>query len=236
MNIGPSSIFPAGKSERRESATISRPASANMFSANSESVKRGQAPSRPSRKPSANPGAGGVPNAPIQRRKLNLLPRPVSTDDQRDQGFPAPSTATGSGLPMSEASAKTRVEEDCKEFFNVRDLGEAEAYFSRLPAEHRHLLIDKLITTAIDAKESDVTLVADLFARAAERDWCTTDAFEQGFMPTAEFLDDIALDVPKAVAHLAAMLMATGLGDERKRRIAEKSPECSTKLLGALGL
>lgn len=251
MTFGPGSVFAAGKTEKkRESATISRTGSVNMFSMlsqNPELANEVQAPSKssrpPSRKPSIDLGAGGVPEAPMQRRKLALLPRSVPKDDEKAQDSPAPSTAVSddegaesSGPSMSVDAAKARVDEDSKEFFNVRDLGEAEVYFSKLPAEHRHILVDKLVTTAIDAKEADVTLVADLFARAAEKTWCPPDAFEKGFAPTAEFLDDIVIDVPKAVTQFATMLKATGLDDERKRRIAEKSPESGAKLLSSLGL
>ncbi|KAF7792743.1 hypothetical protein EIP86_003841 [Pleurotus ostreatoroseus] len=249
MTFGPSSVFAAAKSEKKRESTISRTGSMNMFSmlsqnpelANEVQTNKGSRP--PSRKPSIDLGQGGAPEAPMQRRKLNLLPRSVPKDDEKGMDSPAPSTAVSddegaeSNAPsMSEDTAKARIEEDCKELFNVRDLGEAEVYFTKLPTEYRHKLVDKLVTTAIDAKEADVALVADLFARAAEKGWCPADAFEEGFVPTAEFLDDIVIDVPKAVTQFANMLKAAGLDDERKKRIAEKSPESGAKLLGLLDL
>ena len=48
---------------------------------------------------------------------------------------------SATGGHMSEVEAKTRIEEDTKEFFSIRDLEEAEAvYFTKLPSEFRHLL------------------------------------------------------------------------------------------------
>ena len=217
-----------------------------MLSGNTKiSAEPGKSSRAPSRKNSIDLGIAGTPEpaAPPQRKRLQLLPCSVPVD--KSESTPAGSAVnsedegaelTAGGSAMTEADAKTRVAEDSKEFFSIRDLEEAEVYFTKLPAEYRHKLVDKLVTTAIDAKEADVALVADLFARATEKNWCPADAFEEGFMPTAEFLDDIVIDVPKAVTQFANMLKAAGLDDERKKRIAEKSPESGAKLLGLLDL
>ena len=65
---------------------------------------------------------------------------------------------------MTEAEATTRIK-DSKEFFRVRELDEAEVYFTKLPSEHWH----KLVSTAIESKAADAQLVADLFTRAVSR-------------------------------------------------------------------
>ncbi|KAJ3523992.1 hypothetical protein NM688_g8638 [Phlebia brevispora] len=251
MTFGPSSVFAAGKNEKKRESTISRTGSVNMFSMlsqNPELANEVQAQSKssrpPSRKPSIDLGTAGIPESqglpPMQRRKLNLLPRSVPKEDDRSHDSPIASTAVSEdegadspAIAVSESAAKVRIEEDCKEFFNVRDLNEAEVYFTKLPAEHKHLLVDKLVSTAIDAKEADVALVADLFRRAAEKHWCSADAFEQGFSPTAELIDDIVIDVPKAFTQFATMLKATGLEEEPRTRLASKSVD-SDKLLGML--
>lgn len=244
MTFGPSSVFAAGKTEKkRESATISRTGSVNMFSMlsqNPELANEVQAQSKssrpPSRKPSIDLGPGGVPEqATPQRRKLNLLPRSIPKEDS-----PAASTAVSedegadaSAPSMTEKEAKTQVDEDCKEFFNVRDINEAETYFTKLPTEHRHILVDKLVSKAIDGKQADSDLVANLFTRAAKDNWCSPEVFEQGFTPIAEMLDDIVIDVPKAIPLFATMLKAANLDEERSARLASKS-EASDKLLGLL--
>ncbi|KAH9919371.1 armadillo-type protein [Fomitopsis serialis] len=147
----------------------------------------------PSRDASVDFGSAGVPDVPPQRRKPNLLP---CTLPRRDETLDCstPDRLIGSNaLSMSE-EAKTRVGEDSKEFFSIRDLDEAEVYFSKLPSEHRWLLVDKLVTSAIESNDSDARLVGDLFSRAVSKDLCSPEAFEKGFAPTAEILDDIVID------------------------------------------
>lgn len=251
MTFGPSSVFAAGKGDKKRDSTISRTGSVNMFSMlsqNPELASEVQAPSKgsrpPSRKPSIDLGVGGIPEpagAPQQRRKLQLLPRTKPLEDEKAHDSPAASSSAVSedeggdaGAPsMTEQEAMTRIKEDCKEFFEIRDLDEAEVYFTKLPSEHRHLLVDQLVTQAIDGKESMPELVASFLSRAASKNLCSPESFEQGFMPTAELIDDIVIDVPKAFPRFATMVQAAGLDDERKARLAEKSAD-NDKLLGML--
>ena len=116
---------------------------------------------------------------------------------------------------MSETEDKARIEEDSKEFFTVRDLDEAEHYFTKLPTEHRHLLIDKLISKTVESKEVDAKLVASLFDRAVSRNLCSPAAFEQGFTPIAEMIDGIAIDTPKDL--FAIMLKGAHLHKDEER-------------------
>ncbi len=90
---------------------------------------------------------------------------------------------------MSDKHSKKKVEEDIKEFNTVRNLDEAEVYFTQLPAKHHPLgLVDKLILFAVESKEAD----AQLFSRASTKHLCTIAAFESGFAGVLGFLDDIA--------------------------------------------
>lgn len=249
MTFGPSSVF-AGKKESKRDSTVSR-AGGNMFSMLSQnpelvnevqSAPKGSRP--PSRKASIDLGSGGAPDASgaaPQRRRLNLLPRSVPKADESKEDTPAASTAPSedeseaAGPSMSEAEAKKRIEEDSKEFFSIRDLEEAEVYFTKLPAEHRHLLVDKLVGAALESKEADAELVANFFSRAASKNICSPATFEQGFAGMAEFLDDIAVDAPKAPQYFIKMLQGAGLDkdEERRTRLLSKSMD-SEKLLGML--
>ncbi|THH33090.1 hypothetical protein EUX98_g1117 [Antrodiella citrinella] len=231
MSFGPSNAFEKKGTTKSRESTISRTNSTNAFSIlsqGSESVAEPPAttkPSRPaSRKPSVDLGAAGVPEVPLQRRKLNLLPRTVKSEDKDTPAASAVNSeddASEAGPSMTEAEAKKQVEEDIKEFFSVRDLDEAEVYFTKLPTEHRHRLVDKLISDAIERKEADSELVAGLFSRAASKNFCSPATFEEGFAPIAEFLDDIAVDVPKAFSLYATMMKGAGLDkdDERRARL-----------------
>ena len=83
--------------------------------------------------------------------------------------------------------------------------------------------------------ESDAELVANYFARAASKSLCSPEAFEQGFAGTAEFLDDIAVDAPKAPQYFIKMLKGSALDkdEERCKQLLSKSMD-SEKLLGML--
>jgi translation initiation factor 4G len=136
---------------------------------------------------------------------------------------------------MSEADASKRIAEDLKELFDIRNVDEGEDYFEKLPAAHHARLVEKVISRAIESKEADAQLAADLFARAVEKELCTPDAFERGFLPIAELLDDIVIDAPKAFNLMALMLKGAGLADDEERcgRIAEKSIDAD-KLIALL--
>ena len=250
MSFGPSSVFASKKpAEAKRESTISRAGSVNMFSALSQNpelaneigTSNSKSSRPPSRKASIDLGHVGTPEAPSQRRKLNLLPRSVPKEESKDT--PAASAvnseeepADTSSTAMSADDAKKKIEEDAKELFAVRSLSEADVYFTKLPVEHRHLLIDKLVTVALDKKEPDAQLVADLFARAVSKNFCSPATFEDGFTPSAEFLGDIAIDAPKAPQFFAIMLKGAGLdkNEERRTRIADKSPDTREKLLELL--
>ncbi|KAI0941635.1 hypothetical protein AcW1_003473 [Taiwanofungus camphoratus] len=248
MTFGPTSVFTSKDKSKSRESTITRAGSQNMFSklmenpelASEAATSKSSRP--PSRKPSVDLGGTGLPEATPQRRKLNLLPRskPLQTEEGKADSTPAASEANSddedSHVPsMSEEEAKTRIDEDLKEFFSIRDLDEAEIYFSKLPSEHKWRLVDKLVMSALESKEADAQLVADFFSRAASKNLCSPDSFEAGFMPAAETLDDVAIDAPKAFNLMATMMKGARLGEdeERRTRLATKSMD-SDKLVALL--
>ncbi|KAI0669667.1 hypothetical protein C8Q78DRAFT_1041469 [Trametes maxima] len=237
MTFGPSSIFQKDKTKSRE-PTLSRQGSTNMFSmlsANPEiaaEVTSAKSSRPPSRKSSIDLGSGGAPEAAPQRKRLQLLPRTKPLED-KSESTPAGSTAgsddegaeSTTGGSMSVDEAKTRIKEDSKEFFSIRDLAEAEVYFTKLPVEHRHLLVDKLVTQAVESKLADAQLVADLFELAHSKNLASPATFEDGFTPTAEIIEDIAIDAPKAIELFAVMVKGAHLheDEERRTRLASSS-------------
>jgi translation initiation factor 4G len=190
----------------------------------------------PSRKTSVDLGQSGLPDAPAQRKRLNLLPRSKPAEEEVAPVSANPSEEEETEeTSMSEADATKKIDEDSKEFISVRNLDEAEVYFTNLTLEHHFRLVDKLVTSAIESKEADAQLVGELFSRAISKDLCTLSSFEEGFMPIAEILDDIAIDAPKAFDLMAIMLKGAGLDkdDERRARITGKSSD-SDKLVALL--
>jgi len=226
MVIGPSSVF-TKKDNKRDSLSRTS-SSSNMFSMLSQNpelaVDATAKPSRPpSRKPSVDLGQGGAPEPP-QRRKLQLLPRSKPTSTEETQP-PASEDEPEVPVQMSETDARKKIEEDVKEFFAVRSMEEADVYFTNLPEEHRFLLVDKLVGSALESKEADAVLVSEFFAQAGSRGQCSSEAFEAGFMPMAELLDDIAIDAPNAFKYMAIMLKGAGFDKDKERlaQLADKS-------------
>ena len=136
---------------------------------------------------------------------------------------------------MTEDEANEKIAEDVEEIFSVRTIDELEQYFNKLPCEHHHRLVGKLISEAIESKEANWKLVADVFARAVEKKLCSISAFEEGFLPAAEFLDAIAISTPKALQTMAILMKGAGLDKdvERRARIVQKSTK-SNRLLELL--
>jgi len=95
--------------------------------------------------------------------------------------------------------------------------------------------VDALVTKSIDMKEPDVVLVSNLFLRVREKELCSPTVFEEGFNGSAELLDDLAVDIPKAWTYFAILLKGSGLDqdEERRERIAEKTmdPDKLNRLL-----
>ncbi|KAG8832145.1 hypothetical protein FRC17_001935 [Serendipita sp. 399] len=180
----------------------------------------------------------------IGRKRLQLLPRSVgnpdggpsdlapeyaarmregNTADGPADVVAAPSLAVTIEEPplMSEQQAKAKVEEDVKEFMQIRDFNEAVGYFESLPSHLRHLLVDRFVSRMMDSKEADIQLVLDLFAHVASLGVCSPEMFERGFGPTVEALDDIALDVPAAYTVVARLFRASRVSRDAVERLAD---------------
>ncbi|EAU91617.1 eukaryotic initiation factor 4F subunit P130 [Coprinopsis cinerea okayama7 len=212
MTFGPSSVF--SKKDKRESLSRSS-SSSNMFSMlqNAE----------------VNP----EPKPEPQRKRLALLPRTLPKPDEantnasgrdRSESGSEEEEEEKAAPEMSETDAKNKIDEDSKELFGVRNLDEAEVYFTALPAKYHHKLVDKLVSKAVESKMTDAELVASLFERASKKQLCSPSAFEEGFAPIAEFLDDIAIDAPHAFQIYVKMVKGANLDAEAHSRIAAKDP------------
>ncbi|KAG1718156.1 hypothetical protein EDB19DRAFT_1921208 [Suillus lakei] len=232
--MDPSSVFAGSKKDNKQETLSRQNSSSDMlhvFSQNPELAPETK-PSRPSSlKPRVNLAHAGVLEPAVQRRKLQLLPPSVIAAEE-NATILSKEEPESTPTVLSEADAKKKVDEDVKEFFAVRNLNEADDYFLKLPHEHRFRLVDKLVAFALESREADARLVGDFFAQATSNGQCTLEVFEGGFMPTVEFLDDIAINAPKAFDYMAIMLKGAGFQNdpERFQRIASKL-EDSDKLI-----
>ena len=170
-----------------------------------------------------------------QRKRLVLAPRSVPVEVT----WTSPAAESESSqseeeasIEMTEEAALKKISEDVKELFAVRSLEEAEVYFSSLPPQHHHVLVNKIVSTAVESKH-DAKLVSRFFVRAASKELCSAASFEEGLTPVAEIIDDIAIDAPKAFQLLAMMVKGASLDQERVSNLASKSLD-SDKFLALL--
>jgi len=236
--FGPGSIF-TSKKDKRES--ISRTSSSsNMFSmlqntesGTDKSIFHLEAPQCDINSLVVFIDSETLP----QRKKLTLLPRtkPIESEIQQPQesSEEEEAEATTPAVEMTDDQAHKKIQEDVKEFFALRNLDEGEVYLTALPAQHHSKLIDKLVSSAVESKEADAKLAADLFGRAASKNLCSQDALEQGFLPCAEIIGDIAIDAPKAFQLFAMMIKGAEFTEERRSRLIASSTD-SDILLGLL--
>lgn len=178
----------------------------------------------PSRKPSLDLGPGGVPEAQPTRRKLVLAPRTIPAEATEEHTVERQEEDVDGDKfkpMMTVAQTETRIAEDIKEFWNGRNIDEARHYFTALGPEHRHLLVAKLASSALDKKEDDVKLVAELFSSAAG-ELCSEDAFETGLSGIIECVDDLSVDVPKAYTFVARLLAGSKLPRAKVEDLSNK--------------
>jgi translation initiation factor 4G len=82
------------------------------------------------------------------------------------------------------------------------------------------------VLSAIESREDDAKLVSQFFALAVTKELCSAASFEQGLLPVAEVIDDIAIDAPKALQLLAIMVKGAELDQERLSNLASMSDKC----------
>jgi len=247
MAFGPSSVF-SNKNEKRESASVTRvSSSSNMFAAlNSneatpDAVSMGSRTANSTRPPSRKASVDfSVSSVTDGRRKLLLQPRTQMASDagsfrddagsaigQSEQGdddaASAATSAVQASVPagMTTEQAKRKIKEDIKELFSLRQPAEAEGYFS-LPAEFRWLLVEELVTKAVDGKPADVKLVSDVFSVAVSKSLVDEAQFLQGFAKDMEYLEDTSTDSPNAYANVASLLKAANLSQAAIESLADK--------------
>ncbi len=107
--------------------------------------------------------------------------------------------------PINMRNKNLKIKKIIKKFSAVRNLDEAEVYFTQVPAKHHPLLVAKLMSFAVKS-EADAQLVAELFSRASTKNLCTIADFESGFAAVIELLDGIAIDAPMAFKLMATMM------------------------------
>jgi translation initiation factor 4G len=124
--------------------------------------------------------------------------------------------AAPAAMPLDQA--KRKIKEDLKELFMLRQLGEAEGYFSALPTALRWYLVEELVHRAVDARAADVQLISDVFDLVASKSLVDEAQFSRGFASDMEYLEDTSTDSPNAYGNVASLLKASKLSQEAVER------------------
>ncbi|GJJ08614.1 hypothetical protein Clacol_002833 [Clathrus columnatus] len=213
--LGPASVFSRKDVKGRDAST------SNMFAmltsdAVGEPLAPGKSSRPPSRKPSADFTRTGLPEPASQRKQLALLPRSLPRPGEEPKLLEeevAQSEPSGDEVdsPLDSKKAKTKIGEDLKEFWALKNFDEADSYISKCSHSYRSLFIDQLIASTLERKELEASIAGELLTRWATNGLCPPSVMEKGFEAQLEFIDDIAIDVPAAYRLVAILLKGSKL-------------------------
>lgn len=93
------------------------------------------------------------------------------------------------------------------EFLNSNDCKEAAQCIQDLRTEAYHAdVVTKALDVVLDKTEKDRNLINTLFAYLAKEGVLSREHFDAGFKDVLEFLEDMIIDIPLIVQHLALIL------------------------------
>lgn len=159
-----------------------------------------------------------------QRPKLNLAPRtkPLPSADKEGEGAGEGEDESAKVSQMSDEEAKRKINNDIKEFLEIKDVGEGVEAFNALPLSRRSQFVESIVGIAIEKKKDDVANVAALFAKLSEGGHLDEETAFKGFEPHMEFLDDAAIDIPAIYTFVADLLVSAKLSQEKIEELAGK--------------
>ncbi|QRV97984.1 mRNA cap guanine-N7 methyltransferase [Ceratobasidium sp. AG-Ba] len=235
LSFGPTSVINKRDSVQRGASRSRASASRNMFALSGGRGRGDQFQSSVHTSPNSYRQSGRFDSggSPTEERgslrqgmgqlSVTSLIGIVSTDDGADTlGL----TATLDALKLASGADERRIYEDIKrylyeqEYLYVESVEEAILALEKLPSDHRHVFVDKLIRTAFIGGNKTVVLAEKLFASIAKQGAWSTQVFERGLLPSIETADDTAIDVPHLYEWLARMIHAAGLERSRVEDIA----------------
>ncbi|KAI9239239.1 MAG: hypothetical protein BYD32DRAFT_485925 [Podila humilis] len=191
------SVFGALNKSKREAkvAAQSEPRSTTITSANSFSALE------------------GGEEKPVERRRLNLLPRSTPVPENEGEAKQPETEAP----KKTEDEAKRSIANTLKEFMSIKDMSELLISVRELDACYRSLLVTEFVNQSMEMKSSEVDSIADIFKKLGSEKVVSEQDFEAGFSDPLEFLPDTAIDVPNAFKIMAQLLEAAGMDPARAK-------------------
>ncbi|KAG0076970.1 hypothetical protein BGZ92_002164 [Podila epicladia] len=195
-SLGPGSVFGALNKSKREAkaASQSEPRSSTITSANSFSALE-----------------GGADEKPVERRRLNLLPRSTPVPENEGEAKQPERESESEAPKKTEEEAKRSIANTLKEFMSIKDMNELLISVKELDACYRSLLVTEFVNQSMEMKPSEVDSIGDVFKKLGAEKVVTEKDFEAGFSEPLELLPDTAIDVPNAFKIMAQLLEAAGM-------------------------
>ncbi|KAF9303184.1 hypothetical protein BGZ74_004217 [Mortierella antarctica] len=199
-SLGPGSVFGALNKSKREAKAASQnePRSSTITSANSFSALE-----------------GGADEKPVERRRLNLLPRSTPVPENEGEAKQPEREPEPEAPKKTEEEAKRSIANTLKEFMSIKDMNELLISVKELDACYRSLLVTEFVNQSMEMKASEVDSIGDVFKKLGAEKVVTEQDFEAGFSGPLEFLSDTAIDVPNAFKIMAQLLEAAGMDPTR---------------------
>ncbi|CAG8735290.1 8596_t:CDS:2, partial [Acaulospora morrowiae] len=146
----------------------------------------------------------------MERKKLQLMP-PSKTISDENNAPKSIMTKSSSASPMSEETARKKIDNMIEEYFNVLDIGEVIYCINDLPKEYHSMAITEFANKALEKKQEDVYKVTDLFKTFVTKGVITKPIFMKGFSSTVEFLAEIGADAPKSYAFTGQLFYSSSI-------------------------
>ncbi|KAI8393552.1 uncharacterized protein BYT42DRAFT_551440 [Radiomyces spectabilis] len=156
-------------------------------------------------------GEGHEEEKPVERKKLQLLPRGASmpSEESDDTSSPAGAAASSEDKPkLSEDAVKRKAKNTLEEYYNIRDkkeLYECVKEFDEL--DHRVILVTQMLSV-VEKKENDVNMVCEMIGDLYKENLIEKEAFIKALQPFMEGYEDLTIDVPQAGKYVAKILVA----------------------------
>ncbi|CAE6521714.1 unnamed protein product [Rhizoctonia solani] len=132
------------------------------------------------------------------------------------------SIVPGMTFAIPSERIRVRIENKFAGYLAKQNIDKTLLSLKGLSPEYQYILIDKLVSRAIESGGKAVTLVEQLFSAAHKQAIVSSRAFEQGLLPTIVMADDWSLDVPKTYQWLARFIQAAGISKPSADAMANK--------------
>jgi translation initiation factor 4G len=166
-------------------------------------------------------GAGrGGPKKPTAKQQMMSKGRggfgALLGDDDEEEEEDKSESDEEEDAPVPEKSVVVeKITSSIKEYFRIHDLKEATLCISELGTDIYHTeIVSRGLDIILEKGDKERELLNTLFGHLSKQKVLDSEHFEEGLGGLIEFVDDLIMDIPKILSHLAttmAPLMVQGV-------------------------